>query len=312
MDDRFELIRSFVVVAQKLSFVEAADSLQIDPSALSRRIRRLEKRLGVRLFNRNTRRVRLTEAGILYLSHSQEVLAKLDQADALVSHLSAEPRGLLRVTLPVVFGQRQIAPVLPEFLDRYPQINLDLSFTDRFVDVLEESIDVAIRIGQLQDSQLVVRRLAPNRRVLCASPTYLQKYGSPQTPKELEQHSCLNFSRLATGDIWHLSRQNQRIAVPVKGKLRADNAEALYQAVLGGCGIALLATYIAGDPLRTGRLKTVLDDWKVPTTDIFAVSGVGQYTPSKTQVFVDFLVERFRPTPDWDNVTETDTQCHVP
>jgi DNA-binding transcriptional LysR family regulator len=130
MDDRFELIRSFVVVAQKLSFVEASDGLQIDPSALSRRIRRLEKRLGVRLFNRNTRRVALTEAGILYLSHCQEVLAKLDEADAIVSRLSAEPRGLLRVTLPVSFGQRHIAPALPEFLIRYPQIDLDLSFSD--------------------------------------------------------------------------------------------------------------------------------------------------------------------------------------
>ena len=287
-------------MAQKLSFVEAADGLQIDPSALSRRIRRLEKQLGVRLFNRNTRRVALTEAGILYLSHCQEVLAKLDEADAIVSRLSAEPRGLLRVTLPVSFGQRHIAPILPEFLHRYPAVDLDLSFSDQFVDVLEESIDVAIRIGQLQDSQLIVRKLAPNRRVLCASPAYLQQYGSPQTPKELEQHSCLHFSRLAPGDIWHFSRQNQRIAVPIKGKLRADNGEALYQAVLGGCGIALLATFIVGDALRSGLLKTVLDDWKSPATDIFAVLGVGRYVPSKTQVFVDFLVERFRGTPDWD------------
>lgn len=300
MDDRFELIQSFVVVAQKLSFVEAADSLQIDPSALSRRIRRLEKRLGVRLFNRNTRRVALTEAGIVYLSHCQEVLAKLDQADAIVSHLSTEPRGLLRVTLPVIFGQRQIAPVLPEFLDRYPQINLDLSFTDRYVDILEESIDVAIRIGQVQEAQLVVQRLAPNRRVLCASPAYLHKYGLPQSPKELAQHDCLNFSRLATGDIWHLSHRNQRIAVPVKGRLRVDDGEALYQAVLGGCGIGLLATFIVGDALRTGQLETVLDGWTVPTTDICAVLGIGRYTPAKTQVFVDFLVERFRDPPDWD------------
>ena len=299
MDDRFELIQSFVGVAQKLSFVEAADSLQVDPSALSRRIRRLEKQLGVRLFNRNTRRVTLTEIGVLYLSHCQEVLAKLDEADAIVSRLSAEPRGLLRVTLPVAFGQQQIAPILPEFLNRYPQINLDLLFTDRFVDVLEESIDVAIRIGQSQDSQLVVRRLTSNRRVLCAALAYLQKYGSPQTPKELEQHSCLNFSRFTTGDVWHLSRQNQRVTVPIKGRLRADNGEALYQAALGGCGIALLATYTAGDALRTGRLQTVLDDWEVPSTDIFAVLGVGQYIPAKTQVFVDFLVERFRDPPDW-------------
>jgi DNA-binding transcriptional LysR family regulator len=300
VDDRFELIESFVMVAQKLSFVEAADSLQVDPSALSRRVQRLEKRLGVRLFNRNTRRVGLTEAGILYLSHCQEVLAKLDRADAIVSHLSVEPRGLLRVTLPVSFGQRQIAPALPEFLDLYPQIDLDLSFTNQYVDILKESIDVAIRIGQMQDSQLVVRRLVTSRRVLCASPFYLQKHGSPQTPNELAQHNCLNFSQLATGDIWHFSCQDRQVAVPVTGKLRANSGEALYQAVLGGCGIALLETFMAGDALRTGRLETLLDDWQVPSTEICAVSSVGQYAPSKTQVFIDFLVDRFRDPPDWD------------
>jgi DNA-binding transcriptional LysR family regulator len=300
IEDRFESIRSFVVVAQRLSFVEAADKLQIDPSTLSRRIRRLEETLGVRLFNRNTRHVVLTEAGTIYLESCLDILTRLDEADATVSSLHTDPRGLLHLTLPVAFGQRHIAPALPEFLALYPRITLELSFTDRFVDVLEENVDVAIRIGKLRDSQLIARKLAPNRRVLCASPGYLDLYGRPEKPEDLEKHSCLIFSLLATGDTWHLSCGDKQVIVPVKGKIRSDNAEALYQAALGDCGIALLATFIVGEDLKSGRLLSVLDEWTTPETNIFAVFGPGRYIPSKIQVFVDFLVERFRGVPYWD------------
>lgn len=300
IEDRFESLRSFVTVAQRLSFVEAADALQIDPSALSRRIKRLEEKLGVRLFNRNTRRVALTEAGTLYLKQCQDILARLDEADATISNLSTEPRGLLSVSLPVTFGQRHIAPALPEFFARYPHINLDLSFTDRFVDVFEENIDIAIRIGNLKDSQLIVRRLAPNHRVLCASSEYLNRYGHPKKPEDLKNYSCLHFSMAATGNTWHLSRKEKQVVVPIKSRIRADNAEALYQAVLGGCGITILATFIVGEDLKCGRLQTVLPEWTIPETNIFAVLAAGRYIPSKTQVFVDFFANRFRGVPYWD------------
>jgi DNA-binding transcriptional LysR family regulator len=300
MEDRFESIRSFIFVAQQLSFVEAALALRIDPSTLSRRIRRLEETLGVRLFTRNTRRVVLTEAGAIYLERCLDILARLDEADATISSLSAKPCGVLRVTLPVTFGQRHIAPALPEFLALYPRIDLDISFTDRFVDVLEESIDVAIRIGKLKDSQLIARRLAPNRRVLCASPNYLKRYGRPHKPQDLKEHNCLIFSMLATGDTWHLTSGEKHVVVPLNGKIRSNNAEALYQAVLSGCGIALLATFIVGEDLRCGRLETILDEWTTPETDIFAIFGPGRYIPSKIQVFVDFLAKRFRGTPYWE------------
>jgi DNA-binding transcriptional LysR family regulator len=300
IEDRFESIRSFVVVAQRLSFVEAADTLRVDPSTLSRRIQRLEETLGVRLFNRNTRRVVLTEAGAIYFERCLDILARLDEADATISSLSGEPRGLLHVTLPVTFGQRHIAPALPEFLTLYPQISLDISFSDRFIDVLEENVDVAIRIGKLRDSQLVARRLAPNRRVLCASPDYLNHYGYPKKPKDLEKHNCLIFSLLATGDAWHLSSGDKQVVVPIKSRFRSDNAEALYQAALNGCGIALLATFIVGEDLKCGRLLTILDEWTTPETDIFAVFAPGRYIPSKIQAFVDFLVKRFRGVPYWD------------
>jgi DNA-binding transcriptional LysR family regulator len=302
IEDRFESIRSFVAVAQKLSFVEAADTLRIDSSTLSRRIRRLEKTLGVRLFNRNTRHVVLTEAGTIYLERCLDILARLDEADATISSLSCDPRGFLRITLPVAFGQRHIAPALPEFLALYPRINLDLLFTDRFIDVLEENVDVAIRIGKLRDSQLIARKLAPNHRVLCASFDYLNRYGRPEKPEDLEKHNCLIFSLLAMGDTWRLFRGEEQAIVSVKGRIRSDNAEALYQAALSGCGIALLATFIVGEDLRSGRLLTVLDEWSVPETDIFALFGPGRYIPSKIQVFVDFLVERFRGVPYWERL----------
>jgi DNA-binding transcriptional LysR family regulator len=294
IEDRFESIRSFIIVAQKLSFVEAADTLRIAPSSLSRRIRRLEKTLNVRLFNRNTRRVALTEAGAIYLDRCLDILTRLDEADAAISNLCAEPRGILHVTLPVIFGQKHIAPVLPKFLALYPQIGLNLLFTDQFVDVLEENIDVAIRIGKFKDSQLVARKLAPNRRVLCASPDYLNRYGHPKKPKDLEKHNCLIFSLLTKSDTWQLSRREKQVIVPVKGSIRSNNAEALYQATLSGCGIALLATFIIDEDLKCGRLVTVLDEWIIPETDIFAVFGPRQYVPSKIQVFVDFLVELFQ------------------
>ena len=300
IEDRFESIRSFVVVAQKLSFVEAADTLRIDPSSLSRRIRRLEKTLGTRLFNRNTRHVVLTEAGAIYLERCLDILVRLDEADATISSLSTDPRGLLSLTLPVTFGQRHIAPILPEFLALYPRINLDLFFTDRFVDLLKENVDVAIRIGKLRDSQLIARKLVPNRRVLCASLDYLNSYGYPDKPEDLEQHNCLIFSSLATSDTWHLSNGEKQVIVPVKGRIRSDNAEVLYQAALAGYGIGLLATFIVGEALRCGRLLTVLDEWTTPETHIFAVFGPGRYIPSKIQVFVDFLVERFHGVPYWD------------
>lgn len=302
LEDRFESMRSFVVVAQKLSFVEAANELQIDPSALSRRIKRLEARLAVRLFNRNTRRVALTEAGAVYLERCQDILTRIDEADEIISSLSTKPRGLLRVSLPVTFGQRHIAPALPEFLATYPDIDLNLAFSDRFVDLFEENIDVAIRIGNLKDSQLIMRRLAPNRRVLCASFDYLNGYGHPQQPEDLKKRHCLNFSMLVTGNTWHLYRNGKEVAIPINSRIRSDNAEALYQAVLGGCGIAMLATFIVGEDLKSKKLEIVLPEWKIPETNIFAVIAPGGYIPSKTQVFIDFLVDRFRGIPYWDAV----------
>ena len=298
-DDRLGLISAFVNVAQRLNFKAAAKDLAITPSSLSRRVSRLEAELGVRLLQRNTRRVALTEAGQRYRDDCLRILAALADADAAVGRHAGAPTGLLRVSAPVAFGRLHIGPLLPRFFERYPQLRIDLDLTDRYIDLIAEQIDVAIRIGRLADSRLVARKLAANRRVLCAAPDYLKRSGRPATPAELAGHSCLNFSMLQTGDVWSLQSDAEQVAVPVTGLLRANNAEVLHDAVLGGCGIALLAEFIVAGSLRAGRLVTLLDDWWLPETNIYAVYPQARLLPEKVRAFVGFLQRRFGEEVDW-------------
>lgn len=300
-EDRFGELRALIEVARRLSFVDAARALSMPASSLSRKISALEARLGARLFQRTTRRVALTEIGQHYLARCERILADLGEADAAVSTFSNSPRGLLRIDVPMTFGRLHISPALPEFLHRYPDVRIDMMMSDQFVNLIEESIDVAIRIGELDDSRLVARKLAPNRRVLCGSPAYFASHGVPRSPHDLIEHSCLNFSYLLAGDVWRLSNKTGEAAVPVSGRLRANNAEALFEAALGGCGIALLATFIAGPSLRDGSLITVLDDWALRRTNIYAVYPSGRYLTPKAKAFVDFFARRFADTPYWDD-----------
>ncbi|WP_224368925.1 LysR family transcriptional regulator [Hyalangium versicolor] len=300
MRDRLEEMRSFVAVARAQSFADAARELGISASTLSRRITRLEGALGTALLRRTTRTVSLTEAGTLYLERSLDVLARVEDAEALVSGLASDPRGRLRVSVPNLFGQLQIAPLLPDFLRRYPRIALEVSFVDRYVDLIQERFDVAIRIGALEDSSLMVRRLALNRRILCASPRYLQDRRPLTRPEDLTQHACLHFSFLSEGPAWTLVRGQERVTVRVRPALSADNAEALRLAAVAGEGITVLATFLAGEDLRAGRLVRVLEGWSIPDTGIFAVHPPGRMVPSKVRAFVSFLRERFEGTPPWE------------
>ncbi|WP_437878431.1 LysR family transcriptional regulator [Sorangium sp. So ce513] len=297
--DRLEDMLCFTAVARALSFAVAAQELGISASALSRRVARLEAALGTALLRRTTRRVSLTEAGALYLERCTDVLTRVEDADALVSGLAAEPRGRLRVAVPNLFGQSQVAPLLPDFLRRYPRIGLECSFTDRYVDLVQEGFDVAIRIGALTDSSLVVRRLATNRRILCAAPSYLRGRKHVTKPEDLAQHACLYFSFSAEGEQWTLQRGEEQVQARGRPALVADNAEALRLAAVGGSGVAVLATFLIAEDLRAGRLVRLLDDWSVPDTGIFAVHPPGRLVPSKVKAFVSFLAERYAGTP-WE------------
>lgn len=297
--DRFSELQAFIAAAQRLSFVAAADSLDVPPSIFSRRIAALEARLGVRLFHRTTRQVALTEAGHIYYRSCAHLLGDLEEADAAVSTLHASPQGTLRVHLPVTFGKLHVSPHLPELMDRFPEMSIDLTMSDHMVDLIEHRVDVAIRIGELSDSSIVARVLAPNRRVLCASPAYLERYGIPRTPADLRGHNCLNFSHLVEGDVWRFIGPDGEQAVTISGRLRANNTEVLRDAALGHCGIALLATFIVGSHLRNGDLQLVLGDFPLPPTNIHAIYPNREFVSAKVKAFVDFFAAKFA-KPYWE------------
>lgn len=299
VEDKLALLLAFLETARRLSFAGAAVALDLTPSTLSRRVKRLEDLLGVQLLFRTTRRVTLTEAGELYLSHVERIMADLDEADAAAASLGARPAGLLTVTVPSTFGRLHVVPMIPAFMYRYPDIRIDLQFTDHFVDLVDQRIDVAIRIGELKDSSLRVRKLANNQRCLVASPAYLDRYGTPQTPDDLSGHKCLHFSHLMTGDRWELQKAGEIRLIPISPWLRANDASVLFKAACAGAGIALLADFITADALGSGKLRRVLPDWSIPETGIYALyPGVG-YFPAKTRVFVDYLVENFSSVVPW-------------
>src|SRR5262245_17433184 len=226
-DDRLAVLESFAAVARRLSFAAAATDVGISASALSRRIAGLEASLGTRLFNRSTRHVTRTEAGSVYLDHVTAALSRLSDAQAAVSDFNIVPAGHLRVALPNSFGQLHVAPRLPEFLGRYPKVSLELSFSDWFTDLVLEGFDVGVRIGALENSELVGRKLARNLRILCASPEYIQQHGAPETPEHIAGHVCLQASTFRTANHWRLQRDERSIDIAVSPKLRADNATAL-------------------------------------------------------------------------------------
>ncbi len=287
------------------SFSEAARRLGMAPSSVARGIGALEDELGVRLLNRTTRSLNLTEAGRLYHVRARRILADVDEAKLSVTQLEAEPRGTLRLNAPSAFGRAQIAPILPGFLSTYPELLIDLSMTDAFIDPVEEGVDLVIRVGELKDSSLIARKLAPNRRVVCASPAYFAEHGRPKVPKDLCSHNCLIYKRSNDQVIWHMrGPRGTTHDVPVSGGFQTNNTEALRAVLLGGLGVAILPTWFVGHDVREGRLEMVFDDYTVsPTaldTNIYAVFPYNRYLSPKVRAFVDALLERFNPTPPWE------------
>jgi DNA-binding transcriptional LysR family regulator len=290
--DRWGAMAAFVAIGDRLSFADAAEAVGISASALSRRISQLEERLGCRLLNRTTRRVALTEAGTLYLEQCRTVIEQADAADAAASSHTLEPRGVLRVGLPNLYGQLRIAPLLPSFLEEHPQISLQLNFDDHYADLVERRLDVAVRIGTAFSGDFIARKLAPNPRLICASPEYLTRRGAPRGPRELAEHDCLHFSPLLEAGHWRLSRKGQTVEAPIRAIMTADNAEALRQAAVAGLGLAILAHFVVAGDLEAGRLVPVLTDWTAAESDIHIIYPNARYLPLKTRAFIDFLVAR--------------------
>ena len=299
-----ESMNVLVEVVDGGSFSAAGRELGLAPSSVARSVAALEDDLGVRLLNRTTRKLSLTEAGRLFLERARRILVEVEEARLSVTQLEADPRGTLRLNLPTAFGRTHVVPMLPDFLAQYPDLSLDLSLTDAFVDLVEEGIDLAVRVGELQDSSLVARKLAPNIRVICASPDYFERHGYPMCPDDLESHNCLIYKRGNDRVVWHLRDSAGVIHdVPISGHLQTNNTEALLALVLDGVGIAVLPTWLVGNDIAEGRLETVFPDYDVsPTaldTNIYAVFPYNRHLSPKVRACIDALVARFSPTPPW-------------
>jgi DNA-binding transcriptional LysR family regulator len=298
--DPLDGIAAFVSVIDAGSFSAAARRLKLSKSAVSAHLQRLEQRLGVRLLNRTTRRLAVTEAGAAYYRHCARILAEAEAAEQAASALQREPRGTLRISAPDSFGWMHVAPAIPDFLARYPELALDIALSPRPVNLVDEGIDLAIRIGVIEDPSLVVRRLAPSRFVLCAAPAYLDRAGAPREPRDLASHHCLCVSLVSWGNAWRFVGAKGEERVAVSGVLRSNNAEMLRGAALDGLGIALLPSWAVGDELASGRLKRVLPDWEPPASSIYAVYPGNRLLTAKVRAFVDHLARRFGPVPYWD------------
>ena len=291
----------FVRAVDTGSFSETARAMNLTPSAVSKQIARLEDRLGARLFNRTTRRLAPTEEGRAYYERCRQILADIEEAEAAVSQLNAKPRGVLRVNMPIVFGRRHVIPAFGEFLKRYPEVHLDVTMTDQFVDPIAEGVDMLIRVGELKDSSLIARKLAGARRVVIASPDYWAKHGKPTVPGDLSKHNCLTYTYLASGSDWRMTGPDgTEHVVPVAGNLAANNGEALMAAALDGVGVVLLPIWMCGPELQAGELEEVLSDYTLPEPSVHAIYPPGRHLSAKVRAFVDFLVERFKQQP-WDN-----------
>ncbi len=298
--DNLAAMAVFARVVEDRSFTQAADALGRSKSAVSKAVSQLEDRLGARLLNRTTRRLSLTEAGTAYYERAARILAEAAEADSAVSALQDEPRGTLRINAPMSFGQRHLAPAIGAFLERYPELRLDITLTDRFVDLIGEGYDVAIRIAALPDSSLIAAKLAPNRRVVCASPDYLARAGTPRHPRELRKHNCFGYTYQATGDTWRFVGPDGPATVRVTGSLTANNGEILKAAMIEGLGLALIPTFSIADELKSGELVVVLPDYIDTETSVYAVYPHSRHLSAKVRAFVDYLRDRFGPEPYWD------------
>ena len=290
----------FAKVVASGSLSAAARDLGLSTAVVSRRLAALESRLGVRLVNRTTRRLALTDEGAAYHEACARILAEIEDADAAATARRVEPQGVLKVALPASFGHKHIAPLVPPFAERYPRIQLVFSLSDRTVNMIEEGYDLAIRIGELEDSSLAARKLAPNRRVVCASPAYLARHGAPRTPEDLQRHNCLTTNDLQM--TWeYKDPDGKRGSVRVSGQYACDNWEVLREWALAGLGIALKSTWDVRLQLEGGLLVPVLPGYDFGTdVAIYAVYPHRRYLPAKTRVFIDYLAESFGPEPYWD------------
>ena len=294
--DELMSMAAYAHVVEAKSFTAAAAKLGLSKSVVSSRLSELEARLGVRLLHRTTRRLSLTTEGARLYERCARILRAAEEAVEVIADVGTLPQGLLRVTAPIGFGLLQLAELLPSFSERYPDVRLDVSLSDRIIDIASEGFDVAIRVAsRLRESNLVARRLGTDRRVLCAAPSYLDRHAAPKTPHDLTQHNCLQLFSVRQTYEWSFPSPGGPLVIPVSGNLSVDNVVALRTALVGGHGIAFMPQSVISSDLRRGRLVPLLPNYPMQEMGVYAVHVHGRHVPAKVRVFLDFLIERLRP-----------------
>jgi DNA-binding transcriptional LysR family regulator len=290
----FEGFAIFAKVVELRSFAAAATELALSRATVSKAITRLEERLGARLFNRTSRRLALTDAGQKLAERAARLLSDGEAAENEALAQSATPRGLVRLAVPMTFGVRTVAPLLPEFLTAYPEVSIDLHLSDATVDLIGEGFDAGLRIARLPDSSLIARRLCAMPRYTVASPSYLERHGRPTHPMHLAEHKCFGYAYLSTPGVWHYTNASgEQASVRPAVQLSVNNGEAVMPALLAGLGIADLPDFIVGDAIASGEVEVILNDWKQPEGAVHLVMPPGGPRPARVEVLADFLARHF-------------------
>jgi DNA-binding transcriptional LysR family regulator len=297
--DTLTSMKVFAAVVDTGSFAAAAERLDMSRAMASKYVARLEEHLGTRLLQRTTRKLTLTETGAAYYERCVQILTDIRAAEEGAQHLTEAPRGMLRLTMPVSFGILHMGPLLADYMQRYPELKIDILLTDRRVDLLEEGLDLALRIGSLSESGLIARKLASDRLAICGAPDYLRRRGTPKTPADLARHNCLGYTYSASGDEWRMEGADGAHTVKVGGSLRANNGDMVKLAALGGAGLVRQPLFLVGEDIRAGRLVEVLTDYRAPELGIYAIYPSRKHLSAKVRTFVDFLAEALALKSEW-------------
>jgi DNA-binding transcriptional LysR family regulator len=291
----------FITIVQEGSITQAAKRLGLSLAVCSKRLLNLEARLKIKLLHRTTRRQELTDEGTVYFEHCLHINKEIESVEENLADMQKTVQGVLRVTVPASFGRKHISPIVAQFIKRYPKIKLQLMMTDQLIDIIENRIDIAVRVGPLTDSSLIAVLLANNRRVLCASPTYLQRMGEPQEPNDLSAHQCIILSSVgALHDTWHFKNRQVDTQVPISGVMTTNNGEAIRDAAIGGLGIANKSLWDVYQHIQNGELQTLLEGYPLPPANIYAVYHKNQFLTAKVRVWIDFLKEHFDDKTCWE------------
>ncbi|MEE1924426.1 LysR family transcriptional regulator [Pseudomonas sp. 148P] len=293
-------IAAFLAVAAQGSFVGAGRLLERHPTVISKRVAAMEKRLGVRLVERSTRQVRITAVGEQLEQRLRAALGMIAEAEQQAISGAAQVRGVLRLALPAAMGRLCIGPMLPEFLDAHPQVSIVADYSERLVDIIDEGFDLAIRIGELEDNRLIAKKLCDHRRILCASPAYLERHGVPQAPAQLSEHNCLRFSGLASFPQWRMYAGERQVSVTPRGNLTANDSESLLAAARAGAGILGAGEWLMSRDLAAGTLVRVLPEWQLdPTGGVYLVRPSARFPAATVLAFKQWIEARFEPLPPW-------------